>query len=57
MIFEVFEAYISEILIFLREIFFGGKILPISCDKHQMFNYECSSLPVNEAESPEFGRF
>ena len=38
MIFKVFVVYLSEFLIFLHEIFFGSKILPISCDKHQNFD-------------------
>ena len=49
MIFEVFGVYLSEFLIFLREIFFGSKILPSSCDKHQNFDCESSSYPGNEA--------
>ena len=57
MIFEVFREYLGEFLIFLREIFFGSKILPSSCDKHQKFDYGCSSYPRKEAESPDFGRF
>ena len=57
MVFKVFGVYLSEFLIFLHEIFFGSKILPSSCDKHQNFDYECSSYPVNEAQSPDFGRF
>ena len=50
MIFEVFGAY-------FREIFFGSKILPSSCDKHQSFDYGCSRYSVNEAKSPDFGHF
>ena len=57
MIFKVFGVYLSISLIFLHEIFFGSKILPSSCDKHQKFNYGCSSYPGNEAQSPGFGRF
>ena len=57
MIFEVFGAYLSEFFIFLREIFFGSKILPSSCDKHQNFDYGCSRYPGNEAQSPDFGHF
>ena len=57
MIFEVFGAYLSEFLTFLYEIFFGSKILPISCDKHQDFDYECSRYPGNETQSPDFGHF
>ena len=57
MIFEVFGAYLSEFLTFLYEIFFGSKILLSSCDKHQMFDYRCSSYPGNETRSPNFGRF
>ena len=57
MIFKVFVVYLSEFLIFLHEIFFGSKILPISCDKHQNFDYGCSGYPGNEAYSPDFGHF
>ena len=57
MIFEVFGAYLSEFLIFLREIFFGSKILPSSCGKHQNFDYGCSRYPGNEAQSSDFGHF
>ena len=57
MIFEVFGVYLSEFLIFLHEIFFGSKILPSSCDKHQNFDYGCSRYPGNEAQSPDFGHF
>ena len=56
MIFKVFGVYLSEFLIFLHEIFFGSKILPSSCDKHQNFDYGCSSYPGNEDPSPDFGR-
>ena len=42
MIFKVFGVYLSELLIFLHEIFFVSKILPSSCDKHQNFDYGCS---------------
>ena len=49
MIFKVFGVYLSEFLIFLHEIFFGSQILPSSCDKHQNFDYGCSSYPGNEA--------
>ena len=52
MIFEVFGVYLSEFLIFLHEIFFVSKILPSSCDKHQNFDYGCSSYPGND-----FGHF
>ena len=54
--FWVYGAYLNEFLIFLREIFFGGKILPISCDKHQKFDYGCSSHPGNEAQKSRFNR-
>ena len=57
MIFEVFGVYLSEFLIFLHEIFFGSKILPSSCDKHQNSDYGCSRCPGNEAQSPDFGYF
>ena len=56
-IFEVFGVNLSEFLIFLHEIFFGSKILLSSCDKHQKFDYGCSSYPGNEAQSPNFGNF
>ena len=49
MIFEVFGAYLREFLTFLYEISFGRKTLPSSCDKHQKFDYGCSSCPGNEA--------
>ena len=49
MIFKVFGVYLSDFLIFLREIFFGSKIIPSSCDKHQDFDYGCSRYPGNEA--------
>ena len=57
MIFEIFGAYVSEVLIFLHEIFLGSKILFSSCDKHQKFDYRYSSYPGNEAQSSDFGRF
>ena len=57
MIFKVFGIYPSEFLIFLYEVFFGSKILLVSCDKHQKFGYRCSSYPGNEAQSPDFGHF
>ena len=49
MIFKVFGVYLSESLIFLHEIYFGSKILPSSCDKHQNFDHWFSSYPGNEA--------
>ena len=57
MIFKVFGVYLSEFLIFHHEIFFGCKILLSSCDKHQKFDYGCSSYPGNEAQSSDFGHF
>ena len=63
MIFKVFGVYLSEFLIFLHEIFFGRKILSISCDKYQNFDFWCSSYSENEAKSPgltifdDFGHF
>ena len=36
MTFKVFGVYLSEFLIFLHEIFFCSKILPSSCEKHQI---------------------
>ena len=58
MIFKVFGVYLSEFLIFLHEIVFGSKILsPSSCDKHQKFDYGCSSYFGNVAQSPDFGSF
>ena len=56
-IFKVFGVYISEFLIFLHETYFGSKILPSSCDKHQNFDYGCFRYPGNEAQSPDFGHF
>ena len=56
-IFKLFGVYLSEFLIFLHEIFFGSKILPSLCDKHQNFDYRCSRYPGNETLSPEFGHF
>ena len=56
MIFKVF-VYLSKFLIFIHEIFFGSKTLPSSCDKHQSFDYWCSSYPGNEAQNPDFGHF
>ena len=57
MIFEVFGAYISEVFIFLHEIFFSSKIMLTSCDKNQKFDYGYSIYPGNEAQSPNFSRF
>ena len=54
MILKVFGVYLSEFLIFLHEIFFGSKILPCSCDKHQKFDYGCSIYPGNEAQKSRF---
>ena len=45
MLLEIFGAYLSKFLISLHEIFFGSKILPISCDKHQKFDYGYSRYP------------
>ena len=56
MIFKVFGVYFGDFLMFLHEIFFGSKILPSSCDKHQHFDYGCSRYPGNEAQSPDFGK-
>ena len=39
---------------FPHEIFFGSKILPSSCVKHQNFDYGRSRYPGNEAQSPDF---
>ena len=50
MIFEVFGAYLSEFLIFLHEILFGSKTLPISCNKHKKFDYD---YPRGEAQGPD----
>ena len=49
MIFKIFGVYLSEFLIFLHDIFFGSKILPSSCDRHQNFDRGFSSYPGNEA--------
>ena len=45
MIFKVFGVYLSEFLIFLREIFFDSKILSSCSDKHHNFDSGCSSYP------------
>ena len=52
-IFEIFRAYIRKLSIFFHMILFGSKILTCSCDRHQKFDYNCSSYP----ESLEFGHF
>ena len=54
---KVCRVYLEEFLVFLHEIFFGSKIIPSSCDKHQNFDYGCSRYPGNEAQSPDFGYF
>ena len=54
MIFKVFGVYLSEFWIFLHQIVFGSKLLPSSYDKHQNFDYGCSSYPGNEAQRPDF---
>ena len=46
MVFKVFGVYLSEFLIYLHDIFFGSKILPSSCDKHQNLNYGWSCYPA-----------
>ena len=55
--FRVFGAYLSEFYVFPCEIFFGSKILPSSCNKHQKFDYMCSSYPGNEAPKSRFWPF
>ena len=40
---------------FFHEICFGSKILSSCCDRHQNFDYGCSSYPGKEAQSPDFG--
>ena len=57
MTFKVIGVYLSEFLIYLHEIFFGSKILPISCDTNQNFDYGCSRYSGNEAQSPDFLRY
>ena len=52
MIFKVFGVYLSEFLIFLREIFFGSKILSSCCDKHQNFDIRCSGQIVLAPNPP-----
>ena len=42
-------TYLSEFLMFLREIFFDRKILPGSCDDYRS--------PGNETQRSDFGRF
>ena len=41
---------LSEILLFLNEIFFRSKTLPTSCEKYQKFDCEYSSYPAKEAQ-------
>ena len=48
-IFEVFQEYLGEFIIFLHKIFFGGKILSSSFSRHQNFDYECCSYSGNES--------
>ena len=55
--FEVFGTYLSDLFIFLHEIFFGNKTLPSSSDNHQKFDYRYSTYLGNEAQSPEFSCF
>ena len=55
--FRGFGSISQRVFDILHEIFFCGKILPSSFDKHQKFDNGCSSYPGNEAESPDFGRF
>ena len=57
LIFEVFWEYLSKFLTFLREIFFGSKIITSSCDKHQKFDHGCSSFPGNKTQSADFCSF
>ena len=54
MSFEVFGAYLNEFLIFLHKILFGSKTLPISCNKHQKFDYD---YPGGEAQGPDLHLF
>ena len=44
MIVEISWEYLSDSFIFLYKIFFGSWILSSSCDKHQKFDYGCSTL-------------
>ena len=48
---DVIWEYLGEFLLFLCEI------LSSSCGKYQKFDYECSSNPGNEPQSPNFCRF
>ena len=54
MIFKVFGVYLSEFLIFLHEIFFVSKIIPISCDKHQNFDCGCSRVAWKRGSKSRF---
>ena len=42
---------------FFHKISFDSKILSRSCDRHQKFDYKCSSYPGNESQSPDFCHF
>ena len=56
MIFEVLE-HISARFLHSSINLFDSKILPTFCDKYQKFDYECSSYPGSEVQSPDFRRF
>ena len=44
--------YLGEFLILFCDIFFGSKILSICCNKHQHFDYGCSSYPGMRLKVP-----
>ena len=48
-IFEVLLSISRLVFDIFQEIFFGSMISPISCSRHQKFDYEFSSYPRNEA--------
>ena len=56
--FSKFLEHISAIFwCFFVKSFIDSKILLISCDKHQNFDYGCSSCSGNEAQSSDCGYF
>ena len=48
---------ISQRVFDLHEIFFGSQILLSSYNRHQNFDYWCSSYLADESQSPDFCRF
>ena len=52
-----FENLSASFWHLLMNCFFCSKTLSSCCDKHQNFDYGCSSSSENESQSPNFGRF